>query len=148
MVIFSRWKLKWPWVSRKKVEALLDKYELQLASLRERNDIAEHQLKAQMMNQIRDAVDRLPELNKKLEALVDVTIKAWGPEGQPFYDSNPNNVTLTTRIDINREVIPQIDDEAMTALLAGQIARAVRYKLEERRTVDIPAILAECIKEE
>jgi len=97
-------------------------------------------LKAQIMNQIRAAIDKLPALRERLERFVDIEMEATDRV-------KPNALTIITHVHIDRELIQEVTDDLMRMLVAREVAETIRYKVEEMKEVNIPAILAEALRE-
>jgi len=132
--------MKWPWVSRRR-------YEVEIARLKDDFELEKYSLRQQMRRSLREAVDRLPSLHSKLERFLDLKASASIGEVDEWYKPD-GPITLTLRLDINRELVPGITSEEMAALVASNIAGVVRYKIEEMKEVNIPAILAEALRED
>jgi|GEM_PF-4380175 len=132
--------MKWPWVSRRR-------YEIEIARLKDDVELEKYSLRQQMRRSLREAVDRLPSLHSKLERFLDLKASASIGEVDEWYKPD-GPITLTLRLDINRELVLGITSEEMAALVAADAARAIRYKIEEMKEVNIPAILAEALRED
>ena len=132
--------MKWPWVSRRR-------YEIEIARLKDDVELEKYSLRQQMRRSLREAVDRLTSLHSKLERFLDLKASASIGEVDEWYKPD-GPITLTLRLDINRELVLGITSEEMAALVAADAARAIRYKIEEMKEVNIPAILAEALRED
>ena len=132
--------MRWPWVSRRR-------YEVEIARLKGESALEKYSLRQQARRNLREAVDRLPSLHSKLERFLDLEVSAFISEANEWFRPD-GPITLTLRLDINRELVLGITSEEMAALVAADVANAIRYKIEEMKEVNIPAILAEALRED
>jgi len=131
--------MKWPWVSRRR-------YEMEIARLKDDFELEKYSLRQQMRRSLREAVDRLPSLHSKLEKFLDLEASAFVDEANAWFKPD-RPITLMFRLDISQDLVRGITSKEMAALVAADVARAIRAKIEEMKEVNIPAILAECMKE-
>lgn len=96
---------------------------------------------------IREAVNRLPSLHAKLEKFLDLEASAFVDEANAWFKSD-RPITLMFRLNISRDLVQGITSEELAALVAADAARAIRSKIEEMKEVNIPAILAEALRED
>ena len=132
--------MRWPWVSRRR-------YEIEIARLKDDFELERYALRQQMKMNIREAVDRLPSLHSKLERFLDLEVSAFISEANEWFRPD-GPVTLMFRLNISQDLVRGVASEEMAALVAADAARAIRYKIEEMKEVNIPAILAEALRED
>jgi len=132
--------MKWPWVSRRR-------YEVEIARLKGESALEKYSLRQQARRNLREAIDRLPSLHSKLERFLDLEVSAFISEANEWFRPD-GPVTLMFRLNISQDLVRGVASEEMAALVAADAARAIRYKIEEMKEVNIPAILAEALRED